>query len=830
MSASKYQYWLGKEKEDLKWVGKRGINRFDSDEKAKGKAIYTRDVNLPGMLYARSLMSPYAHARIKSMDTSEAEALPGVRAVLRYDDPMVPKRIFNPWDPDVARTLFPIAMATPIYVLGPEAFFEGCPIGVAIAADDLDIADEAIDLVKVEWEALPFVVDYDKALEPGAPIVYDYRTSWDPKSLFPFRLEWSCTYAEDNVWVEGEWDGKNNATNINHITKYSLQGTDLQKGFDDADQIIDVDFKRTEVIGFGPEVLTSIARWADNGTLEVWQNVKSHIKDAHTALIMGIDPSQIKTHLPYAGAQFGGWEGGFYHQTAQIPIAAYLSNKANAPVKLMMKRKDERWANMEEGKFNIKVGFKKDGLITAVQINSTVAQMSDMGFLPTTCGEGHFIDLTKIPNVAGECKTVFLNKPGFGPSRCEQQMNAKIKTMVFSKVADETGLSEEALVKLNEGFAGRDMDWVSAYKTENAIPDVDSLEEVLKVAKKVINIDDKIHPPGERMLPNGKLHGMHVSIDAEFSNGGTISEPNVLGMWPMLSFDGSKVIMAAEKGDPGVDSRTNYCRIIAEEIGMKLEDVKYPRHLEGAKSLPKIKLRGGGGSRVFTGQAWTVAQTARLLKRKMLAAAAQILGEAIDDLDIVDSNIVVKNTPEKTTPVKNIPVLNGIVAVPTETNAKEMGLPPAPTNNTFLSRCINIVEVEVDPETGKVDLTNAVCVNDVGIPIGPETVEGQMYGGAIMGYSTGSIEEVVYDPSTGIRLNPNFLDYKILTILDAPPISHHMVTNRLGYGPYGSTGVGEDNTTYCTAMTIPAIYNAIGKWVDTYPPTPERVLKALGKA
>jgi xanthine dehydrogenase molybdenum-binding subunit len=105
-----------------------------------------------------------------------------------------------------------------------------------------------------------------------------------------------------------------------------------------------------------------------------------------------------------------------------------------------------------------------------------------------------------------------------------------------------------------------------------------------------------------------------------------------------------------------------------------------------------------------------------------------------------------------------------------------------------------------------------------------------MYGGAIMGYSTSAIEETVYDATTGVILNPNMIDYKILTILDLPDVECHMVENRMGYAPFGMAGVGEDNCTFCRSMMIPAIYNATGVWVDTYPPTPERVLKALGKA
>ena len=140
------------------------------------------------------------------------------------------------------------------------------------------------------------------------------------------------------------------------------------------------------------------------------------------------------------------------------------------------------------------------------------------------------------------------------------------------------------------------------------------------------------------------------------------------------------------------------------------------------------------------------------------------------------------------------------------------------------------MEVEVDPETGGVEIVNAVAVNDVGLAIGPETVEGQIYGAAIMGYSTGGIEEQIYDPATGIRLNPNFIDYKILTMADIPNIEAIMLESRMGVGPYGCAGVGwEDNCTFCSAMAPVAVFNAIGEWVD-YPPTPERVLKALGKA
>jgi CO/xanthine dehydrogenase Mo-binding subunit len=184
MAASDYAFWLGKEKSDLKAIGKRGVIRRDADDKATGKAKYGRDFKLPGMLYARALASPYAHARIKSKDTSSAEKLPGVRAVLRYDDPEVPRRIYTPGPGFYSLLQFP-AVSMPFYVLGDEALFAGAPVGVAIAADELDIADEALELVKVEWEELSFVIDVEAAAKSDAPLAYEFIENWDPTVIYP---------------------------------------------------------------------------------------------------------------------------------------------------------------------------------------------------------------------------------------------------------------------------------------------------------------------------------------------------------------------------------------------------------------------------------------------------------------------------------------------------------------------------------------------------------------------------------------------------------------------------------------------------------------------
>ncbi|GAG25572.1 unnamed protein product, partial [marine sediment metagenome] len=155
-------------------IGKRGVRRLDGYEKASGEALYTRDVKLPGMLYARILMSPHARARIKKMDTSKAEALPGVRAVIRYDDPEVKDRILNgtSFGPEWVCPEFAGWGIKPVHpVLGDEAWHEGQPVGSVVAADSEDIASEALRLIDVEWEELPFVLDQEEALKPDAPVL-----------------------------------------------------------------------------------------------------------------------------------------------------------------------------------------------------------------------------------------------------------------------------------------------------------------------------------------------------------------------------------------------------------------------------------------------------------------------------------------------------------------------------------------------------------------------------------------------------------------------------------------------------------------------------------
>jgi xanthine dehydrogenase molybdenum-binding subunit len=837
MAVSDYKYWLGKDKSDLKWVNKRGIHRRDADDKATGKAVFGRDVKVPGMLYARILACPYAHAKIKSMDTSAAEALPGVRAVLRYDDPEVPQRVFQAWDPEFVYVITTRSYSLPTWVLAQEGFFEGSPMGVAIAAEDQDIADEAMDLVKIEWEVKDFVIEYEKALEPDAPIVYDYMESWDHKWLYNQRHNISCTPENEtfDYLDTAVWEGKENATNIRNDIEYTMTHTDMEAGWAAADHTIEYTFKRTDNQAFSPEIPSCVAQWTDDGCVEIWEAMQDSahkILDVY-ALMLGVSKDKFHIHTPYCGGSFGGWTIYMYPQHSILPVAALLSKKANRPVKVNFKRHDASFSEMDEGKYTTKVGFKDDGTITAVECESIAAQMMDMSsMIPDTSTIGHLITASGIPNLHGHNVTAWLNKHGSSAHRCEQQAAAKFKLQVFARVAAELGVDEGTIAIKNEGKAGHGWEYVQEMRANNQIPQVDNLPQVIQLGKDAADWDNKWHAPGAKKLANGKLHGIHMHPSHAFSGGGSFSQDEYSRSKLMLSVVWGKIFIVAHKGDSGTDARTGYARVVAEETGMNLADVVYSHENEANDSKPHTYLSGGGGSIVMTGNSWQFWATAKGLKQKMISYAAGALKMDAADLDIVDSNFVSKNDPSTViSPVSALSsVLQGLSMTLKETPWQTMNIPAAPVPATwYQGRSCNIMEVEVDPETGGYEIVNAVCVNDVGLAISPETVEGQIYGAAIMGHSTGGIEEQIYDPGTGIRLNPNFVDYKILTMADIPNIEAIMVENRIGAGPYGSAGIGEDNTTFCSAMAPCAIFNAIGKWVD-YPPTPERILKALGKA
>jgi xanthine dehydrogenase molybdenum-binding subunit len=791
--------------EEYKHIGKRGVQRLDGYEKATGKATYTMDVQLPGMLYMRFLISPFPHAEIKSMDTNRAEALPGVRAILRYDDPELPP------ETDLGGHA-----PSSVPVLPQVAHFEGAEVGAAVAADTEAIAEEALKLIDVEWERRPFVLDVEQALKPGAPLA-------NPEE-----------YPDGNYYNQGYLDVE--------------ELGDVEKGFAEADVTLEFTSRRRLHTWVGPERPCGVFKW--NGEYpEVWvKQQRPHISKRVISSWFGATAmNKITMHCLYQGASFGGWSqvpwnmGGHY-------CAALIAKRTGRPVKWVFTRREDFYGGeMDEGVYYYKVGAKRDGTITAVKVRALLSNL----LFPVFGVARHFIENTKIPNVYGKIEAIQVNKGINVPTRCEQNPNTHSLTLVFDHVADALSLDPTDVALKNDGADGHDMDWVNERKAEMGFQVRDSLRECIQKGKAAIEWDKKWHPPGVKRLQNGRMHGLGFTWTHEWDDSAGSSEIGIR----IERNDGTASILGM-RCDNGVNAETAYCQIAADELGMRLEDVFYRPQFD-----PGFFTMTPDSSTNMSVNGFAVRNAARLLKRKILVAATSPSGQTQrgsyppafpgyepEDLDIKDSVIYVKADPSKRmslaefvqpsgaegpmchTPEMGKGAQRSNFSVPLFSHSWQVQQGAYSSYRLRLCRQAHFMEVEVDTETGEVLVTKVVNVNDVGKVVSWEACEGQQYGGTYMGVGRGLFEELVHDPVTGVMLNGNLLDYKIATMNDVGPIETLLVETGMGYGPYGVVGIGEDIATVVPALLGPAIHNAIGVWTDDFPITPDAVLKALGRA
>jgi len=778
-------------------IGKHGVRRYDGHAKASGKALYTRDVLLPGMLYVKVLASPYAHGKIIRMDTSKAEVYPGVRAVLRYDDLEIRGRVLNgSWAGP--KWVIPETdgwILKPVHlILGDEAFFEGQMVGVAICADSEQIAAEALKLVAISWQQLPFVLDQEEALNPGAPILTPDQNS-------------------NQIIVPGD-------------PRYPFVKGSVEKGFQEADKVIEIKARRNAHLWAGAELPCVIVRWCDD-KVEMWVHEQQpYMSKALLSEQLGIPMNKIRTHSLYQGCSFGercfppGWS-----QNGINTIAALLARKVGKPVKLVLNRAETFYG--ESGDIMVsytKVGAKKDGTITAVHMKNVAA------VLQCTTGADHLVDNTRIANITCEGIEADVSKGPTWWCRCEQLPNAFCQTMIFDHVADALGLDPTEVALKNDGCEGHDLSYLSEYKRQHGFPNRDSLKECIEAGKRAIGWEEKWHPPGTKRLPNGRFHGIGFTWSHNWDDVRGTGSAGIL-----IQNDGT-VSIIAQHSDIGTNPWTAYMQIVADELGVRYEDVEInPFDLNHG-----LAMMSPDGSCNLISNGFVLKKAAQKAKNMLLDLASEKFGVPSDALDVRNSFVFEKANPQNRMSIReilklNMPMNNSVVMF-TEppilgTAWHNQGLwgQAIQTGRPRLCRQAHFVEVEVDPETGEVLVTNVVNVNDVGKAISPESVEGQMYGGTYMGLGRALTEEMIWDPLTGVLLNRNLLDYKYATMLDYPGAKCVYLETGMGHGPYGSVGIGEDTATMIPALLGPAVYNAIGKRVDDFPITPDKVLKALGK-
>lgn len=801
--------------EEYTIIGKRGIQRMCGIEKASGKAEYTRDVVLPGMLYCRILASPYAHARIKSINTDKAEALPGVRAILRYDDPeLVGKELvgletkFNAGHIvtdglDFYKGKEQLAVTQEQSeqgggrILDGVAWWEGHPVGAAVAADSIEIAEEALSLIEIEWEELPFVLNPIDALKPGAPL------------------------------AASEINDKNNI-----IRKVRIEQGDMEKGFKEADQIINFDIRRRPYSVVGAEPISDVIIWRGDN-IEIW----AHQQQAYDgkmlfAMKFGIPLNKIKLHVPYQGSQFGGGGNPMMHHTHGVHvISGILAKRTARPVKTIYNRRDNFYSLSQDADCytHFKVGVKNDGTITSVKIDNICGKMGQYGI-------DHLMENTRIPNLLLNYVESQINIAPAWWFRCEQNHNAMCLSAIFEHVAEAVGIDPTEVALMNDGAEGHDMEYLAKFKKDHGFPVRDSLKEAIELGKKPIDWDNKWHKPGAKQLPNGKYHGMGFTWTHEWDDTRGVACAGVL-----MHADGTVDILA-QKSDVGVNPMTTHCQIVAEEMGLRLEDVNF-RFFEDVG----FQMMTPDGSCNLCVDAYVTCNAAREAKQKLLEYAVTPVklidieyepvfpGMTEDELDVKESMVYVKDDPSRKVPVAEVVKRatlnqNGTQAPIFAWNWHRQGRYGTEEGRHRLCRQAYFSEVEVDIETGEVEVKKVVNVNDVGKAISPETCEGQQYGGDYMGVGRALGEEVIYDPKTGVKLNANLIDYKVFTLRDIDTTDNILLETGMGYGPYGLVGIGEDVATVVPGVISAAIYNAIGEWVDDHPITPDKMIKAISKS
>jgi xanthine dehydrogenase molybdenum-binding subunit len=757
-------------------------------EKVLGRAIYTRDVELPGMLYAKWLTSPYAHAIAKRIDVSRAKSAPGVVDVVTYEDEDLHRSEgggvgigMDVKSPDWA------------FVMPREAVYEGQPVAAAVCATSQEACDLALRLLEVEWEELPFVLDRDEALREDAPIAQLFRGE------------------RDNVVRELPMSGG--------TTKVTIG--DLEEGFREADRIVEFEIRCGVNVPAGVEAYASLA-WFRDGWLDLW--VRVHIPAwtiAHVANILHIPLNRIRVHVPYSGASFGGitWIG-----SSSIPsvLAALLSKRTRKPVKVLAD-----WTNFsgitceEEGRYTFKVGFKMDGTVTAVRIDSNGSH----GYAGLTIpGSKKLPKATRIRHFQLESVYPYVNR---APCVCYKHGTQETIPFIeiFNRVAAELNMDPTIGALNNDGCYGHpmhpDMDRV---KVEQGFPVRDSLRECIEAGKKAIGWDEKWHAPAERILPNGRYHGLGFSWTKEWR-----AAPEVHGAFLASCFfkpDGT-VLLRAQRNFIGVSEPTTYCQIFAQESGISLKDIEMDNQFSDAM----LMIPGGSGGLCWN--SYILRELGLKAKRKILEVASKALPKA-EGLDIKDSVVFDRADPQRHISLRELVIrygrdFQGGIWADGNALVKAIETPPSPMKVHFFGRQASFIEIEVDPETGKIYIQKLVIVNDVGRVINPQGVAGQQCGGGFMGIGRAMTEEIFYDPLTGVKLNDDLLQYPVLTMADIYRTDCIAVETLLGYGAYGNMGVGEDVNCVVRDVLRYAVYNAIGKWINEDPITPERVLKALGK-
>lgn len=735
--------------------------------KVTGRARYLDDLELPGMLQAKILRSPHAHARIIKIDVSEARALPGVKAVLTSTD-----------CPDIR---FGLDVADTFILARDKVRYAGEEVA-AVAAENARIAEEALKLIRVEYEPLPAIFDPEESLQDGAPLIHDDKPG-------------------------------------NLAKSYDIQRHEFDQVLSECDQVFEEEFSTSRVLPNYMEPFGVIAAWQPDGRLEIHTGLQAIFQArAELAKSLNLSPSDVVIVSPTIGGAFGGkiWIRNFH------PIAALLAKQARRPVKYVMTREEEFLASRPRvpARIKIKLGFLNDGTMLAKELDIVADNGAYSWAAPKiTLNMSMRTDcLYRFKATRTRARLAYTNTTptsgfrGYGNPQAHFAMESMIDVCCRKMGLDPVE------VRLKNASRKGDVT-LHGWNLRSC-----GLRQCIREAREAI-LKNRL----PREADQGRIkRGIGLACMNHVS--GNRGGKNFDGSSSMVRFqEDGKLCLYHGESDMGQGASTVLSQIVAEAIGISVDDVRVMPLCTDTSPF----CFGSYSSRVTTVAGKAAKLAAEKVREQLLEVAEEILEVTAQDLEIVEGRIFAKGYQEKSLTVAEVCQ----VAIRTQRTAPltaYISYDPPTTGadadfygdySSAYNYAAQAVEVEVDTETGRVRLVRVAAAHDVGFAINPMGVKGQIYGGVAQGGGWALYENVVYENgrlrTTGMR------HYNMMTMSDMPEMESILVETIDPIGPYGAKGVGEPTLIPMPPAIANAVHDALGIRMRDLPITAENVFFAL---
>jgi len=782
-------------------VGKR-VPRRDALAKVTGAATYTPDLYLPGMLIAKVLRSPHPHARIRSIDTSKAQALPGVHAVLTHENTI--DTLYNHSAAQIeANYGGPIVADQRIF--DNVVRFVGDEVA-GVAAESAEIAEKALRLIEVDYEVLPFYLDPEEAEKPGSVAIHA-----DKRHL-------------------------QSAHNVSGWPVDIAKG-DVDNGFAEADEIVEVTFDIPPVKQMQMETHSAVAQVVEGNLIVQSSTQNVQLIRGHLAHIFKLPMSRVQvSNAPYVGGAFGiriGLSG-----KAEV-IASALALATKKPVKYIYTRHEDLIASdtRHGGKVWVRVGGKKDGTLTAIDMTACLnkgAYTSHGGAIYATTGIWN-LALHRCPNLRYHGYAVYTNMQpggamrGYGNPQGNMAVNRAIDMFAERIGMDPLDLRLKTAVRAGE-------EYTLPYPNDSS-----TIEGCMKLGAEKIGWEKR----ADYNRQQGTLRrGLGMAFGTHWSGGYpmVVDYENAI---ITLQADGSFNVVTAAT-DPGTGVGTSLAQIAADALGVPMDVV------EVTYATTKASPYGFGShsSRSVYMHGNAIVAAAEDVRKQLLEYAASVSGKEPEELELrhgivrsLDGSRCFSNELYDTRIFPDHPA--------TELTEGDAQSSITLAELSYYLHCqnrqiigtgqycgnsppwyANFADVTVDTETGLVLINKMVDAHDVGTVINPDIVEGQIFGGNTQGLGYALSEELSYNPKNGQQYVNDMQQYMQPTINDTPPLEAYMVEEDCPKGPFGAKGLGETPNISSPGAVINAVYNALGLndrqiAVVEVPLTPERVLALI---